>query len=1723
MLRRIFSPKKKYYDLVSYSIYIDTIIWELKDDISKNEFASSKNGPENEAWKWDGIPKHTTLSVPFYVNLYYFARIGGFEACKAAIESGIKTKDVPFFAAMLRAVSNMVPYMHFEQWKFSVLPIAQSAVSILSKLTAESDCSSLSQAATTKLMHNLRSLSYPSYTQPACLDLDRQITRLRLALSTKLLDSKAGIADAANLVSELSKAADDPEGVKMVVDWFRSEKVFARLLDPGQRESLRKCADSDFLGCLYRWDALGAAEVLAMWDTVTGSEKDPDLQRVLCALMTKLVGHLRKEDTEKLFEKITTLSLGSVTEPVVGLVGALCENELSDNNKSSGHTLPKVMQYAFSLCHDRAVCSGLDPRVQQVAIERFLAILDMSAKVRPAALAEYIPVCEKMLGEDDSSMQVSQIWLRLVQTEKDPRRSGEIVQKVVMNLLRFKLGAIQRLPPRLESDPYDTLVTSPATKLTYYKELEQRFRILQSLIAVSSPRPEIFTILCRAFIFNNVSPRERDLFLAFMQNVTAPESKSGRRLLDLGAFDALMYEVLLKMDPDGYSAPAFGCFRNLFMTINGRYRHLDYYEDGGAKDAGGVKEVLSVQLIGLSFIWELVFSRGEVKRQAEELLFEVYRKMSMRLVEKEGRRIRDSFVSECVKRIRPGSAARALDILVRYIEIFDCDDRTHGAPKPAKPKDEFDSTVSVMATFLNGASIQRITVWTDTSTTLEDVLGSIVQKGGLMREVSDLQFLCNGEVLRPNSTRLGQLGFGREIDVLVEPLVRDPRTGVLGTDSESIASLKEMFQGKREQVYALALLQGRGDVSQAATLLSDDAVLAEIERKADRIESSRLAQAYDEGTDRLSVSVANNAECFGSIYACLVSPEAGVADKAWGLISRLPIPEKMLGKLKETSWESVFPTSSHYMLAYSLRTLREFLERSFPAQDHYPFSRQTNTIQALQWLDSFVRKGGYGHLWKLVGDLPATGDGISLECASELVQLSKEIGINLLHDLSGYGSALRRYIQVVDTKEDKEEAKETKRLRIFIEAAGTGLGASLLDIVKKKDVVTMLLQKIREFGEEPLVAKMGTRFIEPAFIFLGAILAVDQEQYRTLYEDNEFAEFILSRVLLQSPNAGLRQLTAKTVRAIVAGYGRDNFAEQKDPVSPPGSYFLSMMVSFLPNPDEACPYCRQYFSLLLNLLSDRTGQDEGMMYSPQDIAKQLTERIFGRLAKKDTAEEDEFIAGCMECLTRLMLKIPAVLPVLTEEETAHGKPLVEALCDALYCPQRGPAELVGLAPKKHTFRPGVKGVIALILALVDISPENKTHVVGRMAEFHSEQFGIPSKDSVYELVLGSGTGKVEQSRYVGLKNFGSTCYINALLQQFFMMPEFRATILGLPADSLPLIDCDRVLFNLQKIFSYMLLADRQYFAPTEFCKDLTWTDHKPVNTAEQHDADEFFNIITDKLEKELKIAGREKVLRDMLGVTLLHEIESLEDRMDYVSTKEESCLTLTLEIKNKAKLEDAFDELVKGDIMDGDDKYFCAKYNTKIRARKRCVINGVSRTFIVHLKRFEFDKTTGIRKKLNDYCSFPLHLSLAKWASKDAAKNAALDYDLVGVLIHSGSAEAGHYVSVIKERAADAGGWFEFNDQRVSPFDFAELQRRCFGRPAGSPSDEWEMQGNAYLLVYQQQQRDVGAHVEQQTKVPEKLRTDIELENRNSARARTVRNVHAVTVNSTATRRTRDS
>ena len=197
-------------------------------------------------------------------------------------------------------------------------------------------------------------------------------------------------------------------------------------------------------------------------------------------------------------------------------------------------------------------------------------------------------------------------------------------------------------------------------------------------------------------------------------------------------------------------------------------------------------------------------------------------------------------------------------------------------------------------------------------------------------------------------------------------------------------------------------------------------------------------------------------------------------------------------------------------------------------------------------------------------------------------------------------------------------------------------------------------------------------------------------------------------------------------------------------------------------------------------------------------------------------------------------------------------------------------------------------------------------------------------------------------------------------------------------------------------------------------------------------------------------------------------------------------------VQNMHHLERALHAYFQEELMEGDNAYHCDKVNAKVPAIKRTLLAKLPHTFVVQLKRFEFDFKNGMRVKIQERFEFPNKLNLRKFseaalleaeaaeASAAAGADSAaascasqasampesfFEYELKGVVVHIGSAFAGHYYSFVKERGAD-GRWLCMDDTSVTLWDPSKMEECCFG---GQGPDGRMRPNSAYMLVYERQ------------------------------------------------------
>ena len=347
--------------------------------------------------------------------------------------------------------------------------------------------------------------------------------------------------------------------------------------------------------------------------------------------------------------------------------------------------------------------------------------------------------------------------------------------------------------------------------------------------------------------------------------------------------------------------------------------------------------------------------------------------------------------------------------------------------------------------------------------------------------------------------------------------------------------------------------------------------------------------------------------------------------------------------------------------------------------------------------------------------------------------------------------------------------------------------------------------------------------------------------------------------------------------------------------------------------------------------------------------------------------------------------------------------------------------------------------------------------------------------------------RLPSEKLIGLRNFGSTCYLNSLLQQFFMIPTFRQDLFNI--FTIKLNDKEEyrysVIYNMQITFQNLIAGCMSPYPPSRFIKSfLSAFNGEPIQFGIQQDSDEFLSILCDNLEKEAKTYGKENFLENSFKGKISNEILSLESEFPYYSQSEEPFYRIPLDLKGHKSLEDALDAYIKGEILEGENKYYVEKYKRKISIRKSCSIKKLGNEVIIHLKRFEFDFNTFTNKKLSDYLQFPLKINFKKWTriflrtgdnninkellniseeEKDNLVDDNMEYILTGILVHGGSnLQSGHYYSFIMDQ--ETGKWHQFNDRQISDFNIeTDLEKECFGNPIDQNAQYGK---TAYLLFY---------------------------------------------------------
>jgi len=294
--------------------------------------------------------------------------------------------------------------------------------------------------------------------------------------------------------------------------------------------------------------------------------------------------------------------------------------------------------------------------------------------------------------------------------------------------------------------------------------------------------------------------------------------------------------------------------------------------------------------------------------------------------------------------------------------------------------------------------------------------------------------------------------------------------------------------------------------------------------------------------------------------------------------------------------------------------------------------------------------------------------------------------------------------------------------------------------------------------------------------------------------------------------------------------------------------------------------------------------------------------------------------------------------------------------------------------------------------------------------------------------------------YLGIKNLSSICYMNSVLQTLYMIPLFRKSILSLKIKEEEYKvnetkeDFDDMLFQLIRMFNYLTFSNKSYYNPKNFVYSFKDTSGKPTNPSIQCDAEEFLTRFVDKLEKALDNSPYKFLCHNILGGKTLQQIICTNPECNNISEKTDNIVYLSLDIKENKNLKECLNKYI---IKEKIEDYHCEKCDQKRIHTKQVLIKNLPNILIIHLQRITFNYETFNMVKINDKVSFEKELNIKDYTfdsnNVKEINNQKYEYELIGIIVHTGTAQAGHYYSFIKsQNDHDKNIWYKFNDMTVT-------------------------------------------------------------------------------------------
>jgi len=717
-----------------------------------------------------------------------------------------------------------------------------------------------------------------------------------------------------------------------------------------------------------------------------------------------------------------------------------------------------------------------------------------------------------------------------------------------------------------------------------------------------------------------------------------------------------------------------------------------------------------------------------------------------------------------------------------------------------------------------------------------------------------------------------------------------------------------------------------------------------------------------------------------------------------------------------------------------------------------------------------------------------------------------------------------------EKKKEKQKIEETAEFKNLVESLRGELGQHIIKTINLKDLISLVSSLgydiLNMNGDLETEERM---ILEYSVTILTAILLYDKSTipyFLNIDQGNGLKgsdKYILDGIFCPK-SLNVRRYFSHAFYVLC----KDTMNWES---SLPAKFFIQLFLKNLPSAnDESKKDCNQYFELLCKLIEETFSgtSDSQDSLNFEELITLTIDQLKNHVSQEKRNNlhiNDKIFIG----LLQLCEKILNVRPHLREIVGAKDRHnLVEEIfCTCLFDVQERETSFQDLYDDQDTnvfdknyvkakSRDSRSAAYKLLITLCKDSTAN-TEILLRCL---SQLMGVIQK---LNTATGWGYSPASDTKsfygYVGLKNLGCICYMNAMLQQFFMTPAFRYGVLladdkkepnWVKKDNKYIID-DNVIHQLQQMFGFLELSDRQDYNPHEFCFSFKDFAGQPVNVSIQQDTQEFLNMIFEKLENGLKHTPFKNITDSVYGGRTSNQL--ICEGCGFVRERIENFYNMSVEVRNMKTIYDSFDKFITGETI---EDYYCDECKKKNNITKRTCIESLPNVLIIHLQRIVFDLDTLMNQKINSRLEFPFELNLEpytkeglEWREKakdkkkkkpqqteqkgdkgdedviqpEVSEETAMqeevsaeeesgpyklhpkeyyEYKLAGVVVHVGTAEFGHYYSYINTNRGDPNKrdkskpdkWLEFNDSLIKDFDTKNIENECFGGSSTESSDD---------------------------------------------------------------------